>query len=124
MKNYVQPGDQIGLVESGMVHPAHGDGLVDSGDQLVVGTIVGVAETSAAASTDVITVLRKGVVTVPVTGVNAGGNVAVAVGDKLYIDAAAAAAVNKKVANQPFGIALAAVGSGLTATIEVLLTGF
>jgi predicted RecA/RadA family phage recombinase len=124
MKNLKQPGDIVDVVESVMVHPTHTDGLVDSGDQIVVGTLVGVAETSAAATTDVIAVIRRGVVNVSVTGVNAGGNVAVAFGDKLYIDAAAAAAVNKKVANQPFGIALGAVTSGATASIDVLLTGF
>lgn len=124
MKNYVQEGDRLTVTESVMVHPAHGDGLVDSGDQIVVGTLTGVAETSAAATTDGIAVVRRGVVKVPVTAVNAGGNSAVAYGDKLFIDAAAAAAVNKKVANQPFGIALAAVNAGATATIEVLLTGF
>lgn len=124
MKNLKQPGNIIDVVESAMVHPAHGDGLVDSGDQVVVGTLVGVAETSAAATTDVIAVVTKGVVNVPVAGINAGGNSAVAFGDKLYIDAAAAAAVNKKVANQPFGIALGAVTGGATTNIDVLLTGF
>jgi predicted RecA/RadA family phage recombinase len=124
MKNFKQPGHNIDVVESVMVHPTHADGLVRSGDQVVVGTLVGVAETTAAATTDVISVRVTGVVSVSVTGVNAGGNVAVAFGDKLYVDAAAAAAVNKKVANQPFGIALGAVTSGATATIDVLLTGF
>lgn len=124
MKNFIAQGDSVPIVESVLVHPVQADGLVNGGDQIVAGTLTGVAEFDAAATTDVITIVRKGIVTVPVTGVNAGGNSAVAVGDKLYIDAAAAAAVNKKVANQPFGIALAAVGAGATATIEVLLTGF
>ncbi len=124
MKNFVAQGDSIPVVESALVHPVQTDGLVNGGDQVVAGTLTGVAEFDAAATTDVITIVRKGIVTVPVIGSNAGGNSAVAVGDKLFIDAGAAAAISKNATKQPFGIALAAVGAGATATIEVLLTGF
>lgn len=124
MKNLSYQGDTVPVVESLLVHPAHADGLVNGGDQVVVGTLTGCAEFDAAATTDVISIVRRGVVKVPVNGINAGGNSAVAIGDKIYIDAAAAGALNKKVANVPFGIAMAAVAGGATATIEVLLTGF
>lgn len=124
MKNFYQIGDNVDVVESVLVHPAHADGLAKSGDQVVVGTLTGVVNADAAAATDKVIISTRGVFLIPVSAVNAGGNSAVAVGDKLYIDAAAAAAVNKKVANQPFGIALEAVTSGATATIKVKLTGF
>jgi predicted RecA/RadA family phage recombinase len=59
MKNLKQPGNIVDVVESVMVHPTHTDGLVNSGDQIVVGTLVGVAETDAAATTDVIAVAPR-----------------------------------------------------------------
>lgn len=125
MKNFVQPADTVDVVESVLVHPVGGgSGFPASGDQVAVGTLTGVAEVTGLATTDIIPVRRRGVCNLPVNAINAGGNSAVAVGDKIYLDLAANAALNKKVANQPFGIALAAVTSGATATIPVLLTGF
>lgn len=53
-----------------------------------------------------------------VTGANAGGNSAVAIGDRLYKDGTE---INKDVTNGTFiGFALATVGSGLTGTIQIL----
>lgn len=124
MKNQVQDGKVLTLVESVLVHPTHGDGLVNGGDQIVVGSIVGVAVEDAAASTDNIDVVREGVFNLSVTGTDSGGNSAVAVGDKLFIDSGANAALTKNNTKTEFGIALAAVTSGATATIPVLVTGF
>jgi predicted RecA/RadA family phage recombinase len=123
MKTFFQDGNNVDVLESLLVHPAHGDGLVDSGDQCAVGTLVGVAAVSAGAATDNIAVKTNGVHKLPVTAINAGGNSAVAIGDKIYLDLAAAAALNKKIANQPFGIALDAVVAGATTTIRVKVTG-
>ncbi|GIK63861.1 MAG: hypothetical protein BroJett018_16550 [Chloroflexota bacterium] len=54
-----------------------------------------------------------------VTGANAGGNSAVAVGDRLYKDGTE---INKDATNGvSIGYALATVGSGATATIQVLM---
>lgn len=54
-----------------------------------------------------------------VTGANSGGNSAVAIGDRLYKDGTE---INKDATNGTLcGYALATVGSGLTATIQVLL---
>lgn len=54
-----------------------------------------------------------------VTGANAGGNSAVAIGDRLYKDGTE---VNKDSTNGTLvGYALATVGSGATATIQVLM---
>lgn len=122
MKNFKQPGNIIDVVESALVHPTHTDGLVNSGDPCVVGQLPGVAEIDAGASTDTIPVLVKGVVNVSVTGTDNVGNSAVAFGDKLYIDGATAA-ITKNNTKVPFGIALGAVTSGGTASIDVRLAG-
>jgi hypothetical protein len=61
-----------------------------------------------------------GVFTLSVKGENNAGNVAVAIGDILYHEAAATPKVNKdNVAGIRFGYALQAVTSGATATIRV-----
>lgn len=124
MKNFVQPGNNVDVVESVLVHPAHADTLVDTGEQCGVGALTGVATISAATTTEKVPVATVGVFNLPVNAINAGGNSAVVFGDKIFLDLAAAAALNKKIANQPFGIALGAVNAGATATIPVLLTGF
>lgn len=82
--NAVYEGERIPITESGLTHPYHADGFVDSGDPVVVGTLVGVALTSAAADTDSIEVATEGVWDLPVTGTTATVDSAVAVGDKLY----------------------------------------
>jgi len=41
------------LAESALTHPTHTDGLVDKGDIVVAGHIVGVAKGSASASTSI-----------------------------------------------------------------------
>lgn len=124
MKNQVQDGKVLTLVESVLVHPTHTDGLVNGGDQIVVGSLVGVAVEDAAATTDNIDFVREGVFNLSVIGTNSGGNSAVAVGDKLFIDSGANAAITKDTTKAEFGIALAPVNSGATATIPVLVTGF
>lgn len=122
MKNFVQFGDNLTFVESELVHPTHADGFVDSGDPVCAGKIVGVANTSAAAATDKVVVSTKGVYELAVVGADSGGNSAVALGDLLYIDGATGV-INKNNTKTPFGVALATVGSGATATIAVKVTG-
>lgn len=125
MKNFIQPGNTITPLESLLAHPAHGDGLVDSGDQVVVGTIIGVAAVSALAATELIPVATTGVFNLPVEAkTNAGAGSAVAYGDKLYIDPAAAGKINKDTTKTLFGIALGGVVINLTTNIDVMLTGF
>lgn len=121
MKNLKQPGNVVDVVESALTHPTHTDGLVDSGDAVVVGTIAGVAELSADASTDTIPVRVKGVVNVPVKGHDGTNDAAIAVGAKLYIGTAAL--INVDTSKAVFGKALAAVSSGATTSIDVLLAG-
>lgn len=121
MKNLKQPGNVVDIVESALTHPAHTDGFVDSGDACVVGSIKGVAELSADASTDTIPVLVKGVVNVPVKGHDGTNDAAIAVGAKVYIGTAAL--INVDTSKVLFGYALAAVTSGATTNIDVLLAG-
>jgi predicted RecA/RadA family phage recombinase len=124
MKNQVQDGKVVTVVESILVHPTHSDGLVNGGDQIVVGSLVGVAFEDAAATTDSIDISREGVFNLSVIGTDSGGNSAVAIGDKLFIDSGANAAITKNNTKTEFGIAMAAVNAGATATIPVLVTGF
>lgn len=121
MKNFYQIGDNVDVVESLLAHPAHTDGLADSGDQAVVGSLHGVVNNDASASTDKVILSTRGVFTLPVEAKDDAGNSAVAVGDKLYIDSAAAAKINKDATKEPYGIALETVTSGSTATIKVKL---
>lgn len=94
---------------------------VVSGDPVVVGQVPGVALTSSDENNRV-TVKTNGVFSLSVKGENNAGNVAVAVGDILYYEAAATPKINKdNVAGIRFGYALEAVGSGETATIKVKL---
>jgi hypothetical protein len=87
-----------------------------------VGTIVGVAQITVLASTDDVSVQTEGVFRLAVVAKDgAGAGSAVAIGDLIYIDAAAV--LNKGQNGQPFGYALAAVTSGSTTTIPVRLLG-
>jgi predicted RecA/RadA family phage recombinase len=116
-KNYVQPGDSINAAASDPATPA-------SGDPVRVGEIAGVAITAEGAgdnATGETTIATKGVFNLSVKGVDAGGNSAVAVGDKLYYVDADTPKLSKKVAGHLFGKALGIVNSGATATIPVLL---
>lgn len=119
MKNSVQTGDVITVVDSILTKPST---RVAAGDPVFVGKLTGVAFNTTTLSTDLVDIQRVGVFNLSVVGTN-GSNSAVAIGDELFI-AATTAQVDKTVANVPFGIALGAVGSGATATIPVLLTGF
>lgn len=129
MKNFYAVGDNVDVVESALIHPTHTDGLVESGDHVVVGTLVGVANFTAAATTDLVVISTRGVFTVPAVAIDNSGssgadaNSAIAVGDKLYIDKTSAE-ISKRNNDQPFGIALEAVTAGATKTIKVKLTGF
>lgn len=85
------------------------------------GRLSGVAQIDAKASTDIISVHRKGVYRLSVTGKDAAGNAAVAVGDAIFLDIASSE-VNKDSLNGILiGHALATVSSGATTTIPVLL---
>jgi hypothetical protein len=95
-----------------------------SGDPVRYGSLTGIALTDEGegGNTATQTSVRFGkfVATLSVKGVDGSGNAAVAAGDKLYYVDADTPKLSKKTAGFFYGIALAAVGSGATATIEVL----
>ena len=94
---------------------------LNSGDPFVVGQIPAVALGNE--DSDKYTVGRlAGVFDLSVKGIDDSGNSAVTIGDKIYYDADDTPKLSKKASNNVlFGYALEAVGSGATATIQVLL---
>jgi len=107
-KNYVQEGRVLNVAEAG----------ASSGDHIVLGSLNGVALTDTDADGD-IRMAIGGVFDLSVFGDDDGGNVAVNVGDKVYDDGGT---LNVDATNGTlFGIALEAVGSGNTTTIQVLI---
>lgn len=98
-----------------------GSGIV-SGNPVVVGNgLAGVALTSYDSVDGKATIAVDGVFDLAVQAANDTENNAVAVGDRLYYAGSATPWLSKKKAGKFFGIALEAVTSGSTATIEVLL---
>lgn len=103
-----------------------------SGGPCRYGSMVGVAQIAETAD-GLTTVAIDGVHLLSVAAVNAGGNSAVAAGDRLYYVDADTPPISKKIAGYFVGIAVEAVvsgtsytgaiTSGATATIPVLLTG-
>lgn len=83
-------GRYLSFVESDLVHPYHSDGFVDGGDPVLVGdNIVGVAMSSAAAATDIISVDTEGIWYLYVLGCVSDGTsdgiaLALAAGDPVY----------------------------------------
>ncbi len=121
-------GRHVTPLESDLIHPVHADGLVDSGDPVVIGAgatgdeiAVGVALTDAAAATDLIAVDTEGIWALDVVAVDDVGNSAVAGGEQLFINKTTA--VVSKISNVatqlPFGYALGIVAGGATNFIAV-----
>lgn len=108
-------GDQLSVVCSHPATPA-------SGDPVRYGDICGVALTAERAD-GTTSVKFNGVADVPVKGINAGGNVAVAAGDSIFYTDADTPVLSKKATGKLFGVALEAVTSGATDTIRVRLAG-
>lgn len=118
IKRYIQEWPTLTLACS---HPA----TPQSGDPVRYGRLTGIALTDEGeggnAATEATVYVGACVVSLSVQGADGAGNSAVAAGDRLYYDDAGTPVINKDVTNGMFfGIALAAVGSGATATIEVL----
>jgi predicted RecA/RadA family phage recombinase len=119
MKNFVQIGDNLTFVESELTHPSHSDNLVNSGDPVVVGRVIGVANQDAAATTDNIVVSTRGVFNISVT---AKAGFAIVKGESVHIDASTAV-VSNDATDIPFGVCLDTVAQGTTKTIPVKLFG-
>lgn len=93
-----------------------------SGDPVVIGTLVGVAETDRDGSGNAIVHFGTAIWYLAVGGVDGSGNSAVAIGDKIYYTSGDTPKLNKKTTGVYFGKALGTVGSGSTTTsIDVLL---
>lgn len=92
-----------------------------SGDPVLFGDLPGIAQTTEDANGKT-SVKFDGSANIPVKGINAGGNSAVAEGDVLYYTAGDTPPVSKKNTGTRFGVALGTgtvVTSGSTSTIEV-----
>ncbi len=111
----VEPGsdERFKVAESLITHPTHTDGLVDAGDACYVGGIVGVAQDSAAASTDEVTIDTCGVYCLNVLASDDAGTSAVAIGNLLYIGTDGV--VSKKASGKAFGYAVSTLSASATA---------
>jgi len=134
MKNFVEAGDNLQIVESLLTHPAHVSGdeytdlvapglgistpvnLVESGDPVVCGRLVGVANNDALQSTDIIVVSTRGVYALSVQCQHHS----ITVGETIYINPSTGV-LSDDPTQVPFGLALGTVPSGTTATINVKL---
>ncbi len=92
-----------------------------SGDPVVVGQLPGVALNAERADGETTIDIGPSVFRLSVKGIDAGGNSAVAVGDRIYYVAADTPKLSKKATGVSFGIALGTVTSGGTTTIDVLV---
>ncbi len=114
-KNKIQDGNVIRL--------AVGSG-VKSGDPVAVGTALhGVALKDYSSADGKAEVAMNGVFDLSVQAVDGSGNSAVAVGDQLYLSESTSPYITKKTTGKYFGVALEAIASGSTATINVLIGG-
>jgi predicted RecA/RadA family phage recombinase len=116
MKNMrFQTGDQLSVPCTQPATPV-------SGDPVLFGDLPGVALTDERADGET-TVKFSGVPDLDVKGENFNGtakaNVAVAVGDVLFYNAADTPKINKDNRGTRYGVAMAAVASGATTTIPV-----
>lgn len=97
---------------------------VDAGEPIMVGNaIAGVAQTSYNSADGKAVIDTEGVFDLSVKGANDAGNVAVAIGDRLYYTSTDTPVLSKKVSGKFFGIALETVDSGATTTIKVKIGG-
>lgn len=112
-------GDQLSVACTDPTTPA-------SGDPVLLGLLGGVALTdkgkggNVAANTSV---AFEGVFKLSVKGVDGSGNSAVAAGDIIYYVTGDTPKLSKKATGVKYGVALAAITSGSTATIQVRLNG-
>jgi predicted RecA/RadA family phage recombinase len=118
MKTFVQESRYFNATESDLVHPSHSDNLVDSGDPVVIGRLVGVAATSAAATTDLVAIDTEGVHDLSVQSIHNGFSI----GETIYIDPATAA-LSDDPNDVPFGVAYEALAGNVADTINVRLFG-
>jgi len=119
-------GRHLTFSESQLTHPDNSGeevaDLVNKGDPVLVGDIVGVAlKSGVTANTELISIDTEGIWQLSVVAEDEDGDVAVAVGDVIYINKSDA--ILSKIANknthQRFGYALYPINSGVTDVIPV-----
>lgn len=120
MVNYVENGQDMNWPESALVHPARASNMVNGGDPVVIGDLVGMATTTATNSTDLIAIRHVGVGNFPVVAKVGATNTAVTPGSKIYIDGATAV-LSLDTSKVFFGWAIQAINGGVTANIDVLM---
>lgn len=96
---------------------------VASGDPVAIGNMTGVALTDYNTVSGKATIDFGGVYNLSVKAVNNAGNVAVAIGDPIYLVAGDTPVLSKKSVGVFFGYALEGITSGQTATIMVRSAG-
>jgi predicted RecA/RadA family phage recombinase len=142
MKNFVMTGDNLTFVASSLVFPSHAAGdtytnlvgagaglttpinLVESGDPVVVGRIVGVANNDALTSADSIVVSTRGVYALAVQALYGAG---IHDGETVYINPTTAV-LSDDSTGVPFGCVATPAGGiavihGSTTTVPVKLFG-
>ena len=135
-------GRHLTVLESELIHPYIADGFVNKGDpvclcdagvQTTYGAAVGVAFNSATAASDYIAIDTEGVWNLTVYAENDDGNVAVEIGDQLYIRAgnlpgaadgdgtgdAEISKIRTTLTQVPFGYALGSMVAGGSGVIAV-----
>lgn len=135
-------GRHVTVYEAELTHPYHADGFVDKGDPVVLidsgvpatyGVAVGVAFNSAAAVTDLIALDTEGIWNLTVYAEGDDGNLAIEIGDRLYIRAgdlpgaadadgtgdAEISRITDSDTQIPFGYALGSVVAGGSGVIAV-----
>lgn len=115
-------GRHIQLYESALTHPSHTDGFVDKGDPILAGNnIVGVAFNSGASVNDQIAIDTEGIWALSCVAEDEDGNVAIAVGDAIFINKSTCILSKRydKNVQQLFGYALMGADSGTTDVIAV-----
>lgn len=113
MRNFVQDGDVLNVACSAPAIPA-------SGGPVRIGNLTGVAVTNEGdggnAATETTVRVKGGVYNLAVTDGVGGG---IAIGDSIFLADGPPVALSNLSTGYFFGVALAAVGAGLTATIAV-----
>ena len=115
-------GRHLTFSEVQLTHPDNTDGMVNKGDPVLCGeNIVGVALKDGAAEADLIAIDTEGIWQLSVVAEDEDGDVAVAVGDEVFINKTTC--ILSKIANknthQRLGYALYAIDSGVTDVIPV-----
>ena len=126
-------GRHITIEEGLLIHPLHGDGLVDKGDPVIAGldagaNIVGVAFNSAVTASDLIAIDTEGIFYLNVLGcisdgTNDGAAYAMSLGDPVYISKSIQTNMLSGQDNPdewiPFGYLLGSVNASTTAATLV-----